>query len=140
MVYRKFDVTSDADVKQLAGELKQVDRLVNNAGLHVNNERLSLTEKAEQTLAVNYYAVKRMCDAFLPLMKPGARIVNLSSVASHLRGYSADIEQRFRAAQTVGDVDRIAEDYLEAAKSDAKGWSNPCASDRVRLTDGAQTA
>ena len=127
-------------MQAFAGELKQVDRLINNAGLNCNNERLSLTEKAEQTLAVNYYAVRRMCDAFLPLMKPGARIVNLSSVASHLRGYSADIEQRFRAAQTVEDVDRIAEDYLEAARSGAKGWSNPCASNPSDPADSAQTA
>ena len=136
IVYRKLDVTSQFDVDRFAEELDSVDVLIANSGQNLNNERLSMAEKAERTLAVNYYGVKRIVNATLPHMQPGARIVNMSSVASHLRGYSAPIEQRFRAAQTVEDVDRIAQDYLEAAKSgEPKGWSNPCPSSRSRTAD-----
>ena len=122
-------MTSKTDVDSFASELDRVDVLIANSGQNLNNERLSTAEKAERTLAVNYEGVKRIVNATLPHMQPGSRIVNRSSVASHLRGYSGPIEQRFRAAQTVEDVDRIAHDYLEAARSgELKGWSNPCPS------------
>jgi len=55
-----------------------------------------------------------MCKAFLPLLKErkGARIVNLSSVASQLNHYSPEIQQRFRNVKTLDEVDQLASEYL----------------------------
>lgn len=45
-------------------------------------------EKAEECLSTNYYGVKRVTEALLPLLQlspGGARIVNVSSLRSELR-------------------------------------------------------
>lgn len=41
-----------------------------------------------------------MCHAFLPLIRKGGRIVNVASVAGHLKIYPRDIQQQFTDAAT----------------------------------------
>ena len=45
---------------------------------------------------VNFRGTLRVCQIFIPLMKPDGRIVNLSSVASGLQQYSERNKARFR--------------------------------------------
>jgi carbonyl reductase 1 len=41
-------------------------------------------EQAENTLHVNYFSLLNTCHTLFPLLRPHARVVNLSSSAGHL--------------------------------------------------------
>jgi len=46
--------------------------------------------QAEETLRVNYFALVDVCHALFPLLRPHARVVNVSSVAGHLCKISSE--------------------------------------------------
>ena len=63
-----------------------IDILINNAGVifppsNVPTEHFCQVEK---TLQINYWGMKNVCNAFLPMLSDKARIVNLSSHLGHL--------------------------------------------------------
>jgi NAD(P)-dependent dehydrogenase (short-subunit alcohol dehydrogenase family) len=73
-----LDVTSDRSVRTAASALASkfgascsLWGLVNNAGI--------ASGRPSDILNVNVYGVKRVCEAFLPLLNPQGRVVNISS-------------------------------------------------------------
>lgn len=85
-----FELSSLASVRRGAEELARrfprLDVLVNNAGVFMN-ERVVTEEGLEMTFQVNHLAPFLLTNLLLkgPLAGPGARIVNVSSIA-HSRG------------------------------------------------------
>jgi NAD(P)-dependent dehydrogenase (short-subunit alcohol dehydrogenase family) len=71
-----LDTTSDESVEKAASTVKgPLYGIVNNAA--VGHGR-----KLDETLATNYFGVRRVTDAFLPLLQsPGGRVVNVASAA-----------------------------------------------------------
>ncbi|KAG9961410.1 NAD(P)-binding protein, partial [Aureobasidium melanogenum] len=116
--YPKLDVTKDQDIKQLAENIKredgQINVLINNAGVNLYPEHTP--ESVKQMLDVNYRGTYKMCKAFIPLLSKSGRIVNMSSVASQLKIYSQHNAARFRNTDSYEDVEKIAEDYMQAVK------------------------
>ncbi|KAG9576375.1 NAD(P)-binding protein, partial [Aureobasidium melanogenum] len=116
--YPKLDVTKDQDIKQLAEDIKreddQVNVLINNAGVNTYPEHTP--ESVKQMLDVNYRGTYKMCKAFIPLLSKSGRIVNMSSVASQLKIYSQHNAARFRNTDSYEDVQKIAEDYMQAVR------------------------
>lgn len=84
------DLASINEIESLAGEIKQttslLDVLINNAGVFTSNRKLS-HDRLELNFAVNYLAAFLLSHLLEPLLRlrPGSRIVNVSSVA-HKRG------------------------------------------------------
>lgn len=88
-------------------------------------------EKAKECLDTNYYGVKKVTEALLPLLQlspGGARIVNLSSLRSELRRVPNE-ERR----KVLGDVENLTEEKideivesflcdLKEGKLEANGW------------------
>lgn len=79
----ELDVSSDASVEQAArhvassfgSEPAPLYGIVNNAGLLGKQEIQAMLE-------VNVFGIRRVCEAFLPLLQPdGGRIVNITSAA-----------------------------------------------------------
>eukprot|EP00092_Neocalanus_flemingeri_P002916 GFUD01003119.1.p1 GENE.GFUD01003119.1~~GFUD01003119.1.p1 ORF type:complete len:329 (+),score=71.59 GFUD01003119.1:61-1047(+) len=64
----------------------KIDLLINNAGKYFEPSEASDEHfrQVEKTLAINYWGLKNVCKAFLPMLNPAARIVNLSSHLGHL--------------------------------------------------------
>lgn len=85
-----FDLASFAEVRRGAAELARrfprLDVLVNNAGVMMN-ERVLTADGRETDLQVNHLSPFLLTNLLLagPLAGPGARIVNVASVA-HVRG------------------------------------------------------
>jgi NAD(P)-dependent dehydrogenase (short-subunit alcohol dehydrogenase family) len=67
------------EVRRLAGEVDQLDTLVNNAGIALG-ERAESAEGHELTLAVNHLAPFLLTTLLLPKLRQPARIVNVSSI------------------------------------------------------------
>lgn len=58
-------------------------------------------------------------------MRPGGRIVNVSSIASVLKLYEEPIRKRFREAKDMHELDTLEDDYLLAVsqgKEQESGW------------------
>jgi NAD(P)-dependent dehydrogenase (short-subunit alcohol dehydrogenase family) len=77
-----LDVTDPAQIERAAGQVQELDVLVNNAGI-ARYEDLSERSALEQHLAVNLYGTYEVTQAFLPLLaeSKGAVVNNLSLVA-----------------------------------------------------------
>ncbi|KAM1873167.1 hypothetical protein ACFX13_007033 [Malus domestica] len=69
-------------------------------------------EKAEECLNTNYYGVKRLTEALLPLLQLstlGARIVNVSSLRSELKRIPSE-----EIRNELGDVETLTEEKVDA--------------------------
>ena len=53
-----------------------------------------------------------MCQAFLPLLKPQGRIVNVASLAGHLKLHSKEAQAKFKnAAESLGNLNDTLKDF-----------------------------
>ncbi|HEY3820632.1 MAG TPA: SDR family NAD(P)-dependent oxidoreductase [Polyangiaceae bacterium] len=89
-----LDVTSTREIEALATRLAKeggVDVLVDNAGVSLDGFD---AEVAKKTLAVNFYGALNVTDALLPSMRPGGRVVMISSGMGELSGVHGDVRAR----------------------------------------------
>lgn len=130
IVSHQLDVTNDDSVKKIAEWVKSsyggLDVLINNAGYAIKGDGFD-EEIARTTAAVNYFGVKKVTEAFLPIMRPQGRIITVSSSAGILGdSYSAELKKRFLKEDiTVKELDELAEEFFVAVRdgvSDQKGW------------------
>jgi carbonyl reductase 1 len=138
--YNKLDTTDQASIasffEQVLKEHGAIDVLINNAA--VSNDYRETPEYASQTVWNNYGGTRDMCAAFLsqPSIRPGARIVNTTSGLNGLSTYGTNLQQKFRDASTVADIDSLANEYLSAMTAshesqEAAGWGTKARSYKV---------
>jgi len=74
-----LDVTNASQIQQAVAEVDTLDVLINNAGIAIYDD-LSNLDVLEQTLAVNFFGLLKVTNAFMPLLKSskGAIVNNLS--------------------------------------------------------------
>lgn len=83
----KLDVTSDAEVAAAIGRFKQLDALVNCAGIILRDGQEFTVEGFQKVIDVNLTGTMRLCLAAHPLLKQsGGSIVNTASVWSFFGG------------------------------------------------------
>ncbi|PRQ18957.1 putative salutaridine reductase (NADPH) [Rosa chinensis] len=155
VVFHQLDVNNPTTIAALADFLKtqfgKLDILVNNAGVlgstyltdnvvvepqdilgstSLKEVLVQTYETAEDCLKTNYYGIKQLTEALLPLLQKSeaARIVNVSSALGQLRAIANE-----KAKKELGDVnnlteekvDKLVEEFLEDVKQDlieSKGW------------------
>src|SRR5215469_1790755 len=90
LVY-KTDVTKESDIVELeravARETRQVQILVNNAGMNIRKPAVEFTlQEWRQVIDTNLTSAFLMCRSFVPLMKGQGygRILNITSIMSHV--------------------------------------------------------
>jgi carbonyl reductase 1 len=91
---------------------KRLDVLINNAGLNLDDK--FSPENVSKTLDVNYHGTIAVCQAFLDVLTDDGRIVNLSSVASTLKPFSAEVQNRFRSVSSIRELHDLMDEYEEA--------------------------
>jgi carbonyl reductase 1 len=77
------------------------------------------------TLNCNYYSTLAASHAFLPLLKPTGRLVNIASTSGSLQKYSLSVRDRFLASTTEAEVSNIMQDFqaaVEAGKEKEAGF------------------
>ncbi|XP_022178716.1 carbonyl reductase [NADPH] 1-like [Myzus persicae] len=130
--FHQLDVTDIVSVaafaKFVADKYTGIDVLVNNAAIAF---KAAATDpfgvQAEETIRVNYFALRTVCDALFPLLLPGARVVNLSSSAGRLSVIPGEELRRTLSSSllTIDELDTLMRQFVEKAKSgdhEKSGW------------------
>jgi carbonyl reductase 1 len=126
-----IDIEDLESIKSAAKVVKEkyggLDILVNNAGFAFKGSRFD-EEVCRTSCAINYFGTRNVIETFLPLMKPNARVVNVSSMAgrSFLQKMNQDNRNKFMNEQlTVPQLDNLLENFFNDVKNnDYEGkWS-----------------
>jgi len=121
--FHQLDVTDDNSVAEFKSfvekNYKGINVLVNNAAIAFkNNCSEPFSVQAEETTRVNYFSLKKVCDALYPLLLPGARVVNVSSSCGHLSKIPGDeLKKKFASPRlTVGELDALMREFVDSAR------------------------
>ncbi|MDZ5650244.1 SDR family oxidoreductase [Nitrospirillum sp. BR 11828] len=113
--HRRLDVRSDADVAALAAEVGTIDVLFNCAGFVHAGTILECDASAwDFSWDLNVTAMVRTIRAFLPGMLEAGRgsIVNMSSVASSIKGVPNRFAYGATKAAVIGLTKSVAADFV----------------------------
>lgn len=129
------DIDDEASVKLAAEEVKSqfggLDILINNAGMAFKGDAFD-ENVAKTTLRTNYFGTKLACNFFIPIMRPGGRVVNVSSLSSNgaLNKMSPQLQQKFlKEKLTTQELDNLMFDFIDAVKRGKwkeEGWPKTC--------------
>jgi 2-keto-3-deoxy-L-fuconate dehydrogenase len=112
---RALDVTDGAAVIALASEIGRIDVLANVAGIVHAGTILDCSEAEwDQAVAINMTAMYRTVRAFLPAMLAGGggAIVNVSSIASSVKGIPNRFAYGTTKAGVIGLTKAVAADFV----------------------------
>ncbi len=112
---RQLDVTDSAAVTRLAAEVGAIDGLFNCAGWVHSGAILECDERAWSTaFDINVSGMYRTIRAFLPGMiaRGGGSIINMSSVASSVKGVANRFAYGTTKAAVIGLTKSVAVDFV----------------------------
>lgn len=112
---RELNVLDQAQIQALADELGGIDILFNCAGFVHSGTILECDEKAWQfSFDLNVSSMYRMIRTFLPgmLARGGGSIINMSSVASSIKGAPNRFAYGMTKAAVIGLTKAIAADFV----------------------------
>lgn len=111
----KLDVTNPNDITDLMAKIPTPDVLFNCAGVVHNGTILDCTEQQfDFAYGLNMRSMFVMIQAFLPHMikNGGASIINMSSIASSVKGIANRFAYTATKAGVIGITKSIAEDFV----------------------------
>lgn len=138
--YRPLDISREDSIQAMTDFLSSsseeeggggaLDLVVNNAGIALQGFDANVVQT---TLHTNYTNTTLAVRSFLPLLRKSpsasaghARLVNVTSMSGELNSkYSSGIASRFRATQTVADVDNLLASFKAAVDRGThtdEGW------------------
>lgn len=132
--FHQLDVTDDDSIKTFRDYLQKthggLDILVNNAAIAFStNATEPFGYQAEETLKVNYFSLRKVCDILYPLLRPHARVVHVSSSAGRLVNVPGESlkKQLSNPKLTEKELDDIMSEFVKLAKDGSHlehGWAN----------------
>ncbi|KAJ3610182.1 hypothetical protein NHX12_022276 [Muraenolepis orangiensis] len=134
-MFHQLDINDLDSIKTAAKYFQEkyggVDILVNNAGIAFKGaDTTAFAIQAEVTLKTNYFATRDMLTHFLALVKPGGRVVNVSSFVSAraLNQCSPALQERFRSEDlSEEELSELMERFVAQTQKDEHsqgGWPN----------------
>lgn len=98
--YQALDISEPASKHQFAEFLQKehpegIDFFINNAGIAMEGFDSSVVK---ETLATNYFGTLEVNSSVLPLLRPGGRLVNVTSRSGLLNKYSDEVRNEFLSA------------------------------------------
>ena len=136
VLFHQLDIDDEESIKKMASFLKEkydgLDILVNNAAIAFNCDATEpFGHQAEVTIKTNYFNAKLVCDHMFPLLRSGARVVNVSSSCGFLQHVPGEeLKQKLSTSDstlTVAELDSLMKDFVDSAQAGnhgEKGWPN----------------
>ncbi|KAJ8266581.1 hypothetical protein GJAV_G00132150 [Gymnothorax javanicus] len=132
-VFHQLDIRDQTSSERLGDFLQNkyggLDVLVNNAGIAFKNDAVEpFGEQAEVTMGTNFWGTLKVSRVLFPLLRPNARVVNVSSFVSKraLGQCSHQLQAKFRDPQLLEEeLCSLMEDFVKAAqrgKHKEEGW------------------
>src|ERR1700693_3264916 len=112
---RRLDVTDREAIQRVAGDIGAIDVLFNCVGIvHSGTILQSSEEELDYAINLNVRSMYRLIQAFLPGMLGGrgGSIVNMSSVASSLKGVPNRCVYSLTKAAVIGLTKSVAADFV----------------------------
>ncbi|CAG9109061.1 hypothetical protein JYU34_019988 [Plutella xylostella] len=131
--FHQLDVTQPKSIETFRDYLKEkyggIDVLVNNAAIAFKADATEpVAVQAKETLFVNYFSLVSTCEILFPLLRKGARVVNVSSSAGHLsRIPSEALRNQLKDPNlTVEKLSALMQQFVDAtvAGTHAAEWGN----------------
>jgi len=133
--FHQLDLESQESVDRFASHLKTnhggLDVLVNNAGIAYKRDSTApFDEQARVTMDTNFFGTLRVCEALVPLVRDGGRVVHVSSQVGHMAfgKLAPDLQNQFDSKNlTKNDLVSLITSFVAEAQTDshlAKGWPN----------------
>ncbi|XP_014359075.2 carbonyl reductase [NADPH] 3 [Papilio machaon] len=132
-LYHQLDISDKESVEVFRDFIKQkyggIDVLVNNAAIAFKvDAKESLAVQAAETLRVNYFSVLTTCEVLFPILRNGARVVNISSLAGHLSLIKSEsLRNRLKDPKlTIPELSELMNQYIEDVKQGIHSdkWGN----------------
>ncbi|XP_078678950.1 carbonyl reductase [NADPH] 1-like [Branchiostoma floridae x Branchiostoma belcheri] len=129
--FHQLDVSSLDSIHRFKQHLEQehqgLDVLVNNAGvMYGRSNPTPLVEQVEVTMSINFFGTLNLTKVLTPLLRPHARIVNVSSMMGGLSYVTPPLRQTLQSEQlTQEDLVQLMEQFISDVKSgvhEEKGW------------------
>jgi len=129
VLYHPLDITKEPSIDALANWLKDrfqgLDILVNNAGMAYRGDAFNY-EVAKNTIDCNYFGTLAVTQKLSPLLREGARVVNVSSRAGKFSRLSPSLREiMFRPDLTMSQLSDLMNDFVQSVKEgtwEQKGW------------------
>ncbi|EME30314.1 Carbonyl reductase [NADPH] 1 [Galdieria sulphuraria] len=129
VVFRELEVSDITSVKNCAAWVQDtfghLDILVNNAGIFYKTGPLS-KEVARHTMDVNFYGTLYCCQYFIPLLREGGRVVNMSSRMALFARLSPALFKKFTKQDlNISELCELMESFIrsvEKGRVKEDGW------------------
>ena len=111
----RLDVTDRSAIQRMADDIGAIDVLFNCAGVvHSGTILQSSEEQLEYALNLNVRSMYHLIRAFMPAMlaRRGGSIINMSSVASSLKGVPNRFAYSLSKAAVIGLTKSVAADFV----------------------------
>ncbi|CAF0920108.1 unnamed protein product [Brachionus calyciflorus] len=124
--FHQLDIDDQESIDKFAKYIKEkyngLDILVNNAAIayhHRENDQTSEIERVENTIRINFTATLNLCNALFPLLRPHARVVNVSSRAGFLSNIKDHkwIERISSKIFTIDETVELLKDFIQLSKT-----------------------
>ncbi|XP_047038176.1 carbonyl reductase [NADPH] 1-like [Helicoverpa zea] len=122
--YHQLDITDKKSIEAFRDYIKEkydgINILVNNAAIAFKSTATeSVAVQAEQTLFVNYFSLVSACETLFPILKNGARVVNVSSSCGQLGLIpSKELRDKLKDEKlTIPELSKLMQQYVDAAKA-----------------------
>lgn len=134
--FHQLDINCNESIKKLREYLLSnyggLDILVNNAAIaYFYTSTASLAEKAENTVKTNYFGTLNVCDQLFPLLRPNARVVNISSSLGKLCKLPGSLLRAKFSSDSLSkeELKNLMSQYVEDCKNNVyeeNGWPKSC--------------
>ncbi|XP_076130122.1 carbonyl reductase [NADPH] 1-like [Alosa pseudoharengus] len=135
VLFHRLDICDQTSAEGLRKFLDKnyggLDVLINNAGIAFKADATEpFGEQAEVTMRTNFWGTLWASKALLPLLRPNARVVNVSSFVSKraLDKCSPELQAKFRSVDiSEEELCGLMGEFVVAAQNgnhEAKGWPN----------------
>lgn len=132
--FHQLDISDPQSNETIADFFKTnyggIDVLINNAAVAFKEDsQEKFADKAKVVVGTNYFGVKMTCETLFPLLKKGARVVNVSSAAGSLFNIKDEsLRKEFaREDLTFDELDDLINRFLASAANGThvdNGWPN----------------